>query len=915
MNTKPTYKELEIEVKKLRKELETYSSIKETILLNDILNSSTEISIAITDINLNVIFFNPKAEEIFGYKASEVIGKNLTEIHAMEKVEFKRIEDALEIVKETGNYEYWVNTETKYLKSNVRGIWNKEKELEGFVLFTSDMTVHINTQKEIKKLSTAVEQSANTIVITDTDGNIEYTNKKFTELTGYTAEEVLGKNTSLLNSGIQSTEFYTEMWQKIKAEKTWKGEFCNKTKQGVLYWEDVTITPIKDKGETISFLAIKEDITARKKIEIALSKSENRFKNIFENSPTGIITYDLKGNAINVNNQVLKILGSPSIEATKQINALKFENLRKIGFSDSFIQCVKTRETIKRENYYTTNWNQHKYIRYILSPIIENGIVTSILCIYEDFTKRKKIEQELKAAKEKAELSESRLKTFINSIPDIVCYKDEKGRWLLANKADLELFCLTDVDYFGKTDNELADYTDDIYKEAFSTCMISDEETWKNKKISHGIEIIPTISGISKTYDVFKIPIFHSNGDRKGLAVIGRDISELKNTQEKLFKAKEKAEESNKLKTEFFNNMSHEIRTPMNAILGFSQLLESPDLNDLKRTQYVNIINQSGNQLLRIIDDILEISSLETKQVKIIDKEICLNDLLLEKFSIFEIKAKENNLSLYLNKGLTDAESTIITDPLKLNKILDNLLENALKFTNSGYIEFGYKIKKSEIELYVKDTGIGIKPESQKMIFNRFSQEEKSLGRNFGGLGLGLSIAKENTELLGGKITLQSEKGEGSVFFVTIPYKPANTIIEKIIVDNEIDNEQEKYTILIAEDEEVNYLYIEILLEKSKLNIEILHAKNGEEAVEVCKENADIKLVFMDLKMPIMTGFEAAKQIKVFRPNLTIIALTAYSTNIEKEQALSAGCNAFISKPIDKESLYEILYESLAIKE
>ncbi|RLD55336.1 MAG: hybrid sensor histidine kinase/response regulator [Bacteroidetes bacterium] len=387
---------------------------------------------------------------------------------------------------------------------------------------------------------------------------------------------------------------------------------------------------------------------------------------------------------------------------------------------------------------------------------------------------------------------------------------------------------------------------------------------------------------------------------------------------DELIKAKENAEESDKLKTEFIHNMSHEIRTPMNGILGFSNFLNNPELSNEERKNYINIVQSSGNQLLRIIDDILEISKLGTKQVKTIEKEICLNDLLLEHFTVFDIKAKENKIPLYLNKGLSDKESIILTDETKLNKILSNLLENALKFTKDGFIEFGYTLKTEsepvELEIYVKDTGIGIKQESQKTIFDRFSQEEKELSRNVGGLGLGLSIAKENAELLGGKITLKSEKGNGAIFYVTIPYKPVN---HKHKNDNSntdktrTTKKQAKYTILIVEDEEVNYLYLDILLTDIKLNLAILHAKHGKEAVKMCKENSAINLILMDIKMPIMTGLEATRLIKEFRPDLPIIAQTAYSTNDEKKQAFSAGCNDFISKPISEETLNNVINKYL----
>ncbi len=406
----------------------------------------------------------------------------------------------------------------------------------------------------------------------------------------------------------------------------------------------------------------------------------------------------------------------------------------------------------------------------------------------------------------------------------------------------------------------------------------------------------------------------------------------LKESNDELIIAKEKAEESNRLKTEFLNNMSHEVRTPLNGILGFSNFLNDPNLTDATRKHYINIIQNSGNQLLHIIDDIMEISKLGTKQVKTIEEEICLNDLLLEQFSIFDITAKEQKIPLYLKKHLSDKESTIYTDKSNLNKILSNLLDNALKFTNDGFIEFGYRLmvrqahqptdnEPVELEIYVKDTGIGIKSENQKTIFERFSQEEKELSRNVGGLGLGLSIAKENAELLGGKITLQSEKENlpagkagGSTFTVTIPYKPVNSNTEARNSNNdnvEITKKQDKYTILIVEDEEVNCLYINTLLEYFELNLKTLNAKHGQEAVEMCKENSEIDFVFMDLKMPVMNGFEATKLIKEFRPDLPIVAQTAYSTREEEEQAFSAGCNDFISKPISEETLNKIISKYL----
>lgn len=389
--------------------------------------------------------------------------------------------------------------------------------------------------------------------------------------------------------------------------------------------------------------------------------------------------------------------------------------------------------------------------------------------------------------------------------------------------------------------------------------------------------------------------------------------NELYSKNIELKEAKDKAEESDRLKTEFLNNMSHEIRTPMNGILGFSGFLGKPKLSQEKQRQYVKIIQNSGNQLLKIIDDILEISELGTKQVKAEKKKICLNELLFEQFSIFEIKAKENKTPLYLKNGLNDKQSNIYTDGSKLRKIISNLLENALKFTNTGFVEFGYNLivegnGQEFIEMFVKDTGIGIEKEKCDTIFKRFSQADKSISKKAGGLGLGLSIAKENAKLIGGVINLVSEKGKGSTFFVRIPYEHDEF--------TEIQNtaNKDRVNILIVEDEEVNYLFVEaLLLELNEDGLNIIHAKNGKEAVDICLNNNSIDIVLMDIKMPVMNGYEATVSIKKDRPELPIIAQTAYTSRKDREKAISIGCDGFITKPIKADILENELNKYLNI--
>ena len=412
-----------------------------------------------------------------------------------------------------------------------------------------------------------------------------------------------------------------------------------------------------------------------------------------------------------------------------------------------------------------------------------------------------------------------------------------------------------------------------------------------------------TIIDITKVKEI-ELDLINKNNEYEALN------EELRQINEELLNAKENAEESNRLKDEFLHNMSHEIRTPMNGIIGFTEMLTSAEISKEQRDYYIQIIQNSSFQLLKIIDDILEISSLETKQTTLNEESFCLNDLIMEIFSIFDKKSREQNIPLFVKKELEDNQSYIVSDRNKITKILIHLLENAYKFTIDGFIEMGYYLENNNLVLYIKDTGIGILNENMQMIFTRFSQENKELSKKSGGLGLGLSISKENAQILGGDIKIDSEKGKGSTFYLVIPYKKSNDrkpdkSKTNLTTEKKGDN---SLTILIAEDEEINYLYIEALL-KSQTDFvcNLLHAKNGKEAVEICLENKNIDIVLMDIKMPFMDGYKATELIKSSIPRMPVIAQTAYSTESEKEISLQHGCNDFISKPINKEKLFELI--------
>jgi PAS domain S-box-containing protein len=395
-----------------------------------------------------------------------------------------------------------------------------------------------------------------------------------------------------------------------------------------------------------------------------------------------------------------------------------------------------------------------------------------------------------------------------------------------------------------------------------------------------------------------------------GVTFTALDITDRKKAEFEIIIAKEKAEESDKLKTAFLHNISHEIRTPMNAIVGFTALLDDNDLHQENRKQYIDIIYQSSNQLLSIISDIVDISNIETGQVKINISEININSTIINLFEQFIIRAKMQGLAMNYYLSLNDEEAKIDTDGTKLIQILTNLLNNAIKFTSEGEIVLGYTLKDYGIEFMVSDTGIGIPKDKHGRIFDRFYQVDNSISRQFGGTGLGLSICRAYARLLGGDIRVESTPGKGSVFYIILPYIKSEKHMEIMeIQQNKSEGFLSSKTILIAEDDDINFLVVEKTLKGN--NLVLIRAENGAKAVDICKSNSNIDLVLLDLKMPVMDGLEAMKLIREFRPSLPFIALTAYAFESDKKHALEIGCSDYISKPFSKKELLEVIIKHL----
>jgi PAS domain S-box-containing protein len=407
-------------------------------------------------------------------------------------------------------------------------------------------------------------------------------------------------------------------------------------------------------------------------------------------------------------------------------------------------------------------------------------------------------------------------------------------------------------------------------------------------------------------------PELDSHGAVLGYVGTITDITGIKEYEEKLSKAKEKAEESDRLKSAFLMNMSHEIRTPMNGILGFLDLLRNPDLDQAEADTYIDIVNQSGQRLLETINAIIELSKIEAGEAEVRPEVLNLEKLMRFHLDFFLPQAKQRGIFLRIDKQLTGRKALIYSDRNKLDSILTNLIRNAIKFTGRGGITFGNVLRNNRLVFHVVDTGIGIPPDRLQAIFDRFVHADMAITREHEGSGLGLAIVKAYVDALGGEIKVDSEIGLGSTFTFSIPYSNAAgpEKKEKDAGSKAADEPSlQGKTILVAEDDEYSYVYLETILVREGASL--IHCINGEETVKTVKETPGIDLVLMDLKMPVMDGWEATRQIRSFNSKIPIIAQTAFAIAGDREKAQAAGCNDYISKPLKKLELNALIKKYL----
>ena len=646
-----------------------------------------------------------------------------------------------------------------------------------------------------------------------------------------------------------------------------------------------------------TFNIILSDITEqRKAAESSLKRSEDRYRSLFDNMLNGIaycrMIYedDRPVDFIyeQVNSSFEKQIGLKHVEGKKASEVIPGIHTEHPELLEIYGRVATSGQPERFELYLEVLGMWFVISAYSLQK-------DHFVAVFENITDRKLLENELK-----------KLRVAVEQAPAIVVITDQKGDIEYVNPMFTTSTGYTAEEAIGQNPRILKSglMPDSVYLDMWQTILsgrIWDGELHNKKKNGELYWDQAVISAIR-----------NEEGVITNFVAVKLEITEQKKLLNDLIKAREKAEENDRLKSAFLANISHEIRTPMNGILGFSQLLKEPHLTGEEQTEYIDLIYRSGERMLNLINDLIDISRIESGETMVQITETPVNVLLRDLDAFFKPQADSKKLRLQIVTALPDNESIIVTDAAKLNQILTNLVQNALKFTLKGGIDVGYTRQSDMLEFYVSDSGIGIPQDMQLMIFDRFRQVNNTLTRTQQGSGLGLSISKSYVAMLGGTIKVESVEGKGSKFSFTLPYKPAHELDiaqQPHPVAENLAEAVRDITVLIVEDDAMSTLLLTRNLKSA--DITILTAINGEKAVEQVRQHPEIDLVLMDIKMPVMNGFDATRLIKEQRPGLPIIVQSAFTSKEDKIKATEAGADSFITKPINKTELLQLVAKLL----
>ncbi len=737
------------------------------VKLEDIDNKFTTIfqqapnGISLLDKDAFIVDVNEMDCRLMGYSKEEMIGKHISSFFKKEYIpqfktnygEFMSLglkEVEIELVRKDG---------TVFIaRRSANAIKDNKNNIIGIVIHTHDYTEVHEAQKKIGILSEALEQSPSVVTMTDLEGNLTYVNKKFELATGYKREEVLGKNPRILKSDIQADEVYSDLWSEIIKGKQWSGRFCNKRKNGSLYWEHAIISPFIDKlGNVTGYLKASEDVTTLIKFEEELEESNTRYRNIFRLVPIPIIIHQ-NGKIVDSNKAALVFSGYKLKRDFVGSDMIKFVHPDYIELVQKRIKEVTSTQRVSKmsEEVFINTKGEERNVEVISSPMKYKG-KQAFMVAFEDITERKQSILKLQE-------SERKFRSIFDTNPDAISIsRMSDGMFLQVSKG----FCLMtgyeEDEVIGKTVEDLNLYQNtenrNIYiKEIKDSGLVNNYESQFRRK--DGVFITTVMSARIVIIDGEEMLLF-----------VAHDISRRKQMEEDLIKAKNKAEEHDKLKSAFLANMSHEIRTPMNAIIGFSDLLRDDDLSHDEQKSYIDIIQNKSDQLMVLINDIIDISKIESGALEMACEPVSINSIieLLRKNYSRTVQQLSEGLVSFVVEDTKYGEVKVNADSFRLNQVFNNLIFNAVKFTKEGEVKVVVEIGDANVTFHISDTGIGIAEENLVSIFNRFVQVSSQNDTLVGGTGLGLCITKNLMELMQGNIAVKSKIKEGSTFSISLP--------------------------------------------------------------------------------------------------------------------------------------------------
>lgn len=897
------------ERKNIQKKIEQ-SELKNRLIMNGALDAIITIDLA-----GYITYWNPQAENIFGWKEKEMLGKKLSDTI---------IPPEARIAHEKGI--------VNYLKTGQGPVLNRQIELtalckegrefpielsiipikqngdEFFCSFIRDISARKKAEEDLKKISLIASANKNGVVFTNSDGTIFWCNEGFCKLTGFDMDEIIGQTpVQLLKGELTDKKSLQLMVDLFTGGNNFDIEIVCYKKNGSAFWGKASGQSVVDSnGKVLQYFSMVEDITKEKETQEQLREFESRFREALEKIGDNVWEHDFKTGKTYFSNTSNHLLGY-ALDTTVNNAELwwKQTHPEDVGMlldnNSKYLSGGISHHTLEYRVIAKDGTIRWVLDRGVVIEKESNGKPLRIVGTHTDITERKLSEQAL-------QINEEKYRGIIANMNLGLLEVDNEENIQYANQSFCEMSGYEIDELLGKKASLL-------FAKGENQEMIETKNDLRKKGLSDVYEVaVKNKRGQLKWWLISGAPRYNDGGDLIGSIGIHLDITSQKILEMDLYDARESAEQSARAKEIFLANMSHEIRTPMNAILGMGRQLNKSELNEQQRF-YLQTINKAADHLLVVINDILDISKIEAGKLNLEYIGFKPNEVIQHCVEVMLHRSEEKGLRLHYENNFS-IYPVYIGDPYRLTQILLNLISNAIKFTDKGSVTIKSEVvptvsNTQTLMINVTDTGIGMEESFLKNLFQKFTQEDKTVARKYGGTGLGMSISRQLTELMNGHIDVKSIKGKGTTVTINIPFTIGNAadlpLTNQVLADSSILSNKK---ILLVEDNEMNRLVATTVL--NNYGVLLNEVTNGQEAVDEL-QHSSYDLILMDVQMPVMNGLEATAFIrKNIDQKIPIIALTANAIKGESDRCIEAGMNDYVSKPFEEEDLVYIMAKWLS---